>query len=220
MTQSAMAGELAAARPPPVAAPPARASRRLGREPARLVEAEEDGIGRLARRGVLAGGLAELGRRPLDVEDVVDDLERQAEVAAVPSIAAIASSPRAGHDGAGDARRRESARRSCARACRASAVASSAAARARGLQVDGLAADHAAGPAAAATMRDRARACARESESGRAARLAREQRERFGQQAVAGQNRHALAVTRRAPSAGRAAACRRPSRGDRRGSSE
>src|SRR6185312_2453469 len=45
---------------------------------ARGVEAERGHVRRLATRGVLAGGLAERRRRALDVEDVVDDLEREA----------------------------------------------------------------------------------------------------------------------------------------------
>ena len=49
-------------------------------------------------------------------------------------------------------------------------------------------------------------------------RLAREQRERFGQQPVAGEDRHRLRRTRRATSAVRAAACRCPSPAGRRGS--
>ena len=57
-----------------------RALDALGRHPARRVEAVERRIGRLARGGVLAGGLAERLRRPLDVEDVVDDLEGEAEL--------------------------------------------------------------------------------------------------------------------------------------------
>ena len=39
----------------------------------------ERGIGRLLLRSSLPGGLAELVQAALDVEDVVDDLEGQAE---------------------------------------------------------------------------------------------------------------------------------------------
>ena len=56
-----------------------RAVRALGGEPSGLVEPEEGRVGRLARGGILAGGLPEFGGRALDVEDVVDDLKRQAE---------------------------------------------------------------------------------------------------------------------------------------------
>ena len=49
-------------------------------------------------------------------------------------------------------------------------------------------------------------------------RLARQQRERFGLQAVAGEYRNAFAVHARAASAVPAAACHRPWPGDRRGS--
>src|SRR3954471_14229413 len=43
------------------------------------VEAEDGDVGRLVVLVVLAGGLAERRRRLRDVEDVVDDLEREAD---------------------------------------------------------------------------------------------------------------------------------------------
>ena len=48
---------------------------------ARRLEAVQRRVRGLARGGILPGGLAELRRRAFDVEDVVDDLERQAELA-------------------------------------------------------------------------------------------------------------------------------------------
>ena len=55
-------------------------ARHSARHPARRVEAVERRIRRLAGRGVLARRLAEIRRRALDVEDVVDDLKREAEL--------------------------------------------------------------------------------------------------------------------------------------------
>src|SRR5256885_15551182 len=48
---------------------------------ARGLEAVHRRVGRLPLALVAAGGLAELGEAPLHVEDVVDDLEREPEVA-------------------------------------------------------------------------------------------------------------------------------------------
>ena len=50
----------------------------------RLFEAEQRGVGRLAGVCVLACRLADLLLRTLDVEDVVNDLESQAEVRRIP----------------------------------------------------------------------------------------------------------------------------------------
>ena len=49
-----------------------------GGMPLRFGESQQRDVRRLVLRGVLAGGLAERGRRPFDVEHVVDDLEREA----------------------------------------------------------------------------------------------------------------------------------------------
>src|SRR4051812_35235516 len=51
-----------------------RALQALGRERAGAIEAEQRRIRRFGGRRVLAGGLAQRRRVPLDVEDVVDDL--------------------------------------------------------------------------------------------------------------------------------------------------
>ena len=61
----------------------ARAVGAVGGEPSGFGEPEQCRIGRLARRGILAGGLPQIGRGAFDVEDVVDDLKRQAERLAV-----------------------------------------------------------------------------------------------------------------------------------------
>jgi hypothetical protein len=53
---------------------------RFARELFRAIEAEQRRVSRLAGRGVLARGLAEIRRRAFDVEHVVHDLEREAEV--------------------------------------------------------------------------------------------------------------------------------------------
>ena len=57
-----------------------RAVDALRREPARSLETEERRIRRFAGGGVLAGGLAQLVRGAFDVQDVIDDLKRQADV--------------------------------------------------------------------------------------------------------------------------------------------
>ncbi len=57
-----------------------RAFGAVGGHRARAVEAEERGIGRLVAGRVLAGRLAELVGAALDVENVVDDLKRQADL--------------------------------------------------------------------------------------------------------------------------------------------
>ena len=89
----------------------------LGGQSSRCVDAVERRIRRLAGRGVLAGGLAERVVRSFDVEHVVDDLKREAEVArvAVDRVDRASSSRQPGSRPS--SRRRESARRSCARAC-------------------------------------------------------------------------------------------------------
>jgi hypothetical protein len=51
------------------------------------VDAEQRRVGRLVGGGVLPRRLAELMRRAFDVEDVVDDLEHEAEVGGARSIA-------------------------------------------------------------------------------------------------------------------------------------
>ena len=206
------------------AASAARASTHSAASAPRRVEAVERRIGRLAGGRVLAGGLAELRRRAFDVEDVVDDLEGEAELGGVASIASSCVVGRAGHDRAGRAPTRGSARRSCARASRAAPSASSGAARRR------LAAPRDRSPVRRPCRprpRPRrrspidARACARRCVGVvAAARLARQQRERFGQQRRRRRGSPCPRRTRRAASAGRAAACRCPSPAGRRGSSE
>src|SRR5215203_5698419 len=47
---------------------------------ARPIEAEERGIGRLTGGAVLAGGLAERGRRTLFIQDVVDNLKSETDL--------------------------------------------------------------------------------------------------------------------------------------------
>ena len=54
---------------------------RLAGEAPRLLEPVDADVGDLALAGVRADGLAEVRLRALDVEDVVDDLEEQAELA-------------------------------------------------------------------------------------------------------------------------------------------
>ena len=58
----------------------ARPLEALRRQRARSIETEQRRIGRLGAGGVLAGGLAELGRAALDVEDVIDNLEGEADI--------------------------------------------------------------------------------------------------------------------------------------------
>src|SRR5882762_9353479 len=57
-----------------------RALEALARHPLRRVEAIERGIRRLAGRRVLAGRLSELRRCPFNVQHVVDNLKRKAEL--------------------------------------------------------------------------------------------------------------------------------------------
>src|SRR5215510_3982635 len=52
----------------------------IGRQPAGGIEAVKGRIRRFAGRGVLAGGLAEISRGSFHVENVVDDLKREADV--------------------------------------------------------------------------------------------------------------------------------------------
>src|ERR1041385_87818 len=59
-----------------------RARREPLRDLARLIETDDRGIGRLLRLGVLAGRLAQRLAGLRHVEDVVDHLERQADVVA------------------------------------------------------------------------------------------------------------------------------------------
>ena len=140
----------------------AQRSRRVpgsGRQLPRRDQAVERRIRRLAGGGILARRLAEVGRRALDVQDVVDDLECQAELAAARSIASI-SALGAAPMTAPALPRRESAPRSSSRAC-ASRRRRRAAVGSRGEGVT-----HArsiawpptmpAGPAAAAMVRSRA----------------------------------------------------------------
>src|SRR4051812_30082311 len=56
----------------------------LAREGLRAREPEKAGVGGLVVRAVLAGGLAERRRIAFLVEDVVDDLEREAHVLRIP----------------------------------------------------------------------------------------------------------------------------------------
>ena len=102
-TQRAMAASW-----PPRPARVERVERALdarSREPPRFFEAVDRRIGGLAGRGILAGGLAEIRRRAFDVEDVVDDLKREADALAVGVDRRRSSaSSGAGHDRAGDGR--------------------------------------------------------------------------------------------------------------------
>ena len=66
-----------AVRQPCASSAPCARAEALGGQLARPVEAEERRVGRLGAGRVLAGGLAELLRAALDVEDVVDDLKRE-----------------------------------------------------------------------------------------------------------------------------------------------
>ena len=55
-------------------------SRQSARHRPRRLEAVERGIGRLAGRGILAGGLPQVRRRAFDIQHVVDDLKRETEL--------------------------------------------------------------------------------------------------------------------------------------------
>ena len=69
-------------------------AQRFARAACAVGKPSSDDVGRLALRGVLAGGLAERRRRAFDVEHVVDDLEREARGARV-RVERRRSSPRA-----------------------------------------------------------------------------------------------------------------------------
>ena len=58
----------------------ARAAVAISGERARLLQAKEGGVGGLAGRLVLAGGLAQRRGRALDIQDVVDNLEGEADL--------------------------------------------------------------------------------------------------------------------------------------------
>ena len=62
----------------------ARACRALGGQLPGALDAEQRGVGRLRPGRVLAGRLSELLGAAFDVEDVVDDLERQPDLGRVP----------------------------------------------------------------------------------------------------------------------------------------
>ena len=193
-----------------------RAIDALRRHPARRVEAVERRVGRLAGGRVLAGGLAELLRTPLRRRGC---RRRSGTRGRAPRRSARSPSScaarRAGHDRAGR-RGRADQRAGLARVHRAQPVA-----------VERAIAEPAAsrsiawpptmphGPAASATMADRVRAFAAPTAGSRG--LARQQRERLGEQRVARQDRLPFAVDDVARSAARAAACRRPSPAGRRG---
>ena len=101
------------------------------------------------------------------------------------------------HDRAGD-RRRADERAGLARVHGAQPVGVErdplAGRLAGGLQIDRLAADHAGGARGVAPITSMTRSLRAASAGSRGRRLAREQRERLGVQAVAGENRHAVAV--------------------------
>src|SRR5579862_7263079 len=79
---------------------PAGALDAIGGERARLLEAEQSGVGRLGAGGVLAGGLPELRGAAFDVEDVVDDLKAETEIGGVPVHRLDERGVGAGHHGA------------------------------------------------------------------------------------------------------------------------
>ena len=165
--------------------------------------------GAATRRGRRAPGRSACRRRhpcrrscrdpldALDVQDVVDDLERESDLGARsdrrPPSARLG---RAAHDRAGEQPTRGSARRSCACAFRAAPSPSSARAGSGRAQIERLPADH-AGTHRRLRRRSPTRASLRAAQFVAATsgprRLAREQRERFGQQRVAGEDRHAFA---------------------------
>ena len=203
-------------RGPPRRARPRRASTHSAARRARSVEAVERGERRLAGGRVLAGGLAERLVRPFDVEHVVDDLEREAEVARV-VVDRVDASRR---------RRRRGSRRACTaarisapvlRACMSSSagVVERAPSRFRTCPAAGEIDRPVRRPcpprrppaASTAIARRRAvgRRCRGRRRDGRRRRRARARR-RLGQQAVAGEDRQRRRRRRRASSAGRAAA--------------
>ena len=179
----------------------------VGGQRLRALEAEQRRVGRLAGGGVLAGRLAEVGGRALDVQHVVDNLEGEADLAAEDA------------DG-GDRRRRrrrpssrrrplppQSARRSCARACRPAwrRRTSAASAPSCGRTASRSMAWPPTMPAAPAAVAMTPMVCSLRSDDGRmrVVRLARQPRERLGQQAVTDEDRLPLAE---ADVGGRAAA--------------
>ena len=200
-----------------------RAREALGGERARALEPEQRRIGRLRRRGVLAGGLAERSAASaFDVEDVVDDLKREADLGGVAIDRrdhVVGSAPAMIAPLTAEARisapvlraciaRRPSASSviawpgACPAACRSIACPPTMPAGA-GRVADDLRARAACAPtiAGSSAMPARARAARTPRRAGRRRRGWRCRRRR-----------------RRAASAGRAAACRCPSPADRRGS--
>ena len=147
-------------------------------------------------------------RIALDVEDVVDDLERQADLGGV-----ARRSPRPTSSSApamiapltADARMSAPVLRACmARRPSASSVIACPRRLPGRLQIDRLSADHAAGARGFADDRGCTRSLPRARSPDRPSRgSAREQRERLGVQAVARQDRDAVAVddVQRRPSA-------------------
>ena len=170
---------------------------RVGGQRLRSLEAEQGRVGRLAGGGVLAGRLAEVGGRAFDVEHVVDDLEGEADFAAEDADRR-GSSPRRRRPSIAPATAAAPISAPVLRACMSASGggvegrARRAVVRADGVEIDRLAADHPAAPAAAAmraidrSLRATIAGCA-------SCRLARQQRERFREEAVAGEDRHALA---------------------------
>ena len=168
----------------------------VGRECPRAVESEERRVGRLRPRSVLAGALAERGRIAFDVEDVVDDLKRKADLGRIAihggdKIVGRASHDRAAHSGGANQR----AGLARVHAAQAVGVERQRVARrlTRGLQVDRLSADHAGWPRSASDQPEHAQFSPegfRIVQRGRG----REQREGFCVQTIAGENRDAVAV--------------------------
>ena len=154
--------------------------------------------------------LPSIGRRPFDVENVVDDLEREADLARVPlhgaehQVAGAAAMTAPAWTEAQD----ERAGLAAVHLAQRGLVQRSRAGRG-GLQVEGLAADHPGCAGGVGHERDRREPPAGQllgRDRGGCGRFAREQRERLRQQRVAGENRHALAeddVGRRAAAAQR-----------------
>ena len=112
--------------PPSCARRRARRGRGCARRrpaPSSASRPKSGGVGRLAGGGVLAGRLAELGRRALDVEDVVDDLEGEADLAAEDADGLERRGIGAGHRRAGHGGRSISA--PVLRACMSASAAAS-----------------------------------------------------------------------------------------------
>ncbi len=176
--------------------PPARATARGRRAPGRSA----------CRRRILAGGLAQLAASAFDVEDVVDDLKREADLGGIAVDGRHRRVVAAGHDRAAH-RRRADQRAGLPRVHGAQPV---------GVERNGAwpAPCPAAcrsiawpptmpiAPAASATTRT-TRSLRADDRRIVAAGLARQQRERLGLQPVAGENRDAVAVddVQRRPSA-------------------